>query len=118
MDSLVIRDFPEIFPKELPRIPINREIEFFIEVTPETHLISKELYRKALAELKELKTQLQELFYKDFIRQSLSPWGALILFMKKKNGTMRLCIDYRELNKVTIKNKYPLPRIDNLFDQL
>lgn len=72
----------------------------------------------ALVELKELKTQLQELLDKGFIRLSSSPWGAPILFVKKKDGTMRLCIDYRELNKVTIKSKYPFPRIDDLFDQL
>src|SRR5262249_46948357 len=69
-------------------------------------------------ELKELKVQLQELMHKGFIRPSVSPWGALVLFVKKKDGSMRLCIDYRELNRVTIKNKYPLPRIDDLFDQL
>ena len=72
----------------------------------------------APSELKELKVQLQELLEKDFIRPSFSPWGAPVLFVKKKDGTLRLCIDYRELNKVTIKNKYPLPRIDDLFDQL
>ena len=72
----------------------------------------------ALTELKELKIQLQELLDKDFVCPSFSPWGAPVLFVKKKDGTMRLCIDYRELNKVTIKNKYPLPRIDDLFDQL
>ena len=75
-------------------------------------------YQLAVAELKELKTQLQELVDKGFIRPSHSPWGAPVLFVKKKDGTLRLCIDYQELNKVTIKNKYPLPRIDDLFDQL
>lgn len=75
-------------------------------------------YRMAPAELKELKVQLQELIDRGFIRPSVSPWGAPVLFVKKKDGTMRLCIDYRQLNKVTIKNKYPLPRIDDLFDQL
>ncbi|KAL4030283.1 hypothetical protein IC575_008519 [Cucumis melo] len=72
----------------------------------------------ALAELKELKVQLQELLDKGFIRPSVSPWGTPVLFVKKKDGSMRLCIDYRELNKVTVKNRYPLPRIDDLFDQL
>ena len=72
----------------------------------------------APAELKELKEQLEELLRKGFVRPSISPWGAPILFVKKKDGTMRLCVDYRELNKITIKNKYPLPRIDDLFDQL
>ena len=75
-------------------------------------------YRMAPAELKELKVQLQELLDKGFIRPSVSPWGAPVLFVKKKDGTMRLCINYRQLNKVTIRNKYPLPRIDDLFDQL
>ena len=69
-------------------------------------------------ELKELKLQLQELLEKKFIRPSVSPWGAPVLFVKKKDGTLRLCIDYRQLNKLTIKNKYPLPGIDDLFDQL
>ncbi|KAL4032611.1 hypothetical protein IC575_005691 [Cucumis melo] len=72
----------------------------------------------APAELKELKVQLQELLDKGFIRPSVSPWGAPVLFVKKKDGSMRLCIDYRELNKVTVKNRYPLPRIEDLFDQL
>ena len=80
--------------------------------------ISMPPYRMAPAELKELKEQLQELLDKGFIRPSTSPWGAPVLFVKKNDGTLRLCIDYRELNKVTIKNKYPLPRIDDLFDQL
>ena len=69
-------------------------------------------------ELKELKSQLQELLDKGFVRPSISPWGAPVLFVKKKDGTLRLCIDYRRLNQATIKNKYPLPRIDDLFDQL
>ena len=83
-----------------------------------TQPISKAPYRMAPIELKELKNQLQELLDKGFIRPSVSPWGAPVLFVKKKDGTMRMCIDYRELNKATIKNKYPLPRIDDLFDQL
>ena len=81
-----------------------------------TSPISKAPYRMALTELKELKEQLQELLEKGFIRPSASPWGAPVLFMKKKDGTMRLCINYRELNQVTVRNKYPLPRIDDLFD--
>ena len=117
-DIPIVCEFPEVFPEELPGMPVNREIEFSIEVAPGTNPISKTPYRMAPAELKELKTQLQELLDKGFIRPSSSPWGAPVLFVKKKDGTMRLCIDYRELNKVTIKNKYPLPRIDDLFDQL
>ena len=85
---------------------------------PGTAPISKALYHMAPAELKELKVQLQELLDKGFVRPSHSPWGAPVLFVRKKDGSLRLCIDYRELNKVTIKNKYPLPRIDDLFDQL
>ena len=108
----------DIFPEELPGLPPVREISFEIELLPGTGPISKAPYRMAPAELKELQIQLQELLDKGFIRPSHSPWGALVLFVKKKDGTFRTCIDYRELNKVTIKNKYPLPRIDDLFDQL
>ena len=114
----IVCEFPEVFPEELPELPPDREIEFVIELAPETAPISKAPYRMAPVELKELKNQLQELLDKGFIRPSHSPWGAPVLFVKKKDGSMRMCIDYRELNKVTIKNKYPLPRIDDLFDQL
>ena len=108
----------EVFPEELPGLPAEREILFEIELLPGTAPVSKAPYRMAPAELKELQTQLQELLDKGFIRPSHSPWGAPVLFVKKKDGTFRMCIDYRELNKVTIKNKYPLPLIDDLFDQL
>ena len=107
-----------MFPDELPGLPPHREIEFCIDVVSDTASISMPPYRMAPAELKELKEQLQELLDKGFIKPSTSLWGAPVLFVKKKDGTLRLCIDYRELNKVTIKNKYPLPRIDDLFDQL
>ncbi|XP_062091879.1 uncharacterized protein LOC133797823, partial [Humulus lupulus] len=117
-DVPVVRDFLEVFPEDLPGLPPDREIEFVIELLPGTAPVSKAPYRMAPAELKELKIQLQELLDKKFIRPSFSPWGAPVLFVKKKDGTMRMCIDYRELNKLTIKNKYPLPRIDDLFDQL
>ena len=93
-------------------------MEFTIDLAPETAPISNAPYRMAPMELKELKIQLQEFLDKGFIRPSVSPWGALALFVKKKDGSMRLCINYRELNKVTVRNKYPLPRIDDLFDQL
>ena len=93
-------------------------MEFTIDLAPRTIPISKAPYRMAPMELKELKIQLQELLDKGFIRPSVSPWGAPILFVKKKDGSMRLCIDYKELNKVTMRNNYPLPRIDDLFDQL
>ncbi|KAL5853171.1 hypothetical protein ACOSQ3_008289 [Xanthoceras sorbifolium] len=111
-------DFPDVFPEELPDLPPEREVEFVIDVIPKTALVSIAPYRMTPAELKELKLQLQELLDKGFIRPSVSPWGAPVLFVKKKDGSMRLCIDYRQLNKLTIKNKYPLPRIDDLFDQL
>ena len=108
----------DVFPRVLPGLPPDREIEFVIELVLGIAPISKAPYRMAPTELKELKTQLQELLDKKFIRPSYSPWGAQILFVKKKYSTMWIYIDYRELNKVTIKNKYPLPRIDDLFDQL
>ncbi|TYJ97414.1 pol protein [Cucumis melo var. makuwa] len=114
----VVREYPDIFPDELPGLSPLREIDFAIELEPGTAPISKALYRMAPAELKELKVQLQELLDKGFILPSVSPWGAPVLFVKKKDGSMRLCIDYRELNKVTVKNRYPLPMIDDLFDQL
>ncbi|KAL0537247.1 hypothetical protein IC582_026222 [Cucumis melo] len=114
----VVRDYPDVFPEELPGLPPHREVEFAIELEPGTVPISRAPYRMAPTELKELKVQLQELLDKGFIRPSVSPWGAPVLFVKKKDGSMRLCIDYRELNKVTVKNRYPLPRIDDLFDQL
>ncbi|KAL4030754.1 hypothetical protein IC575_009005 [Cucumis melo] len=114
----VVRDYPDVFPEELPGLPPHREVDFAIELEPGTVPISRAPYRMAPAELKELKVQLQELLDKGFIRPSVSPWGAPVLFVKKKDGSMRLCIDYRELNKVTVKNRYPLPRIDDLFYQL
>ncbi|KAL0549996.1 hypothetical protein IC582_014491 [Cucumis melo] len=114
----VVREYPDVFPDELPGLPPSREIDFAIELELDTAPISRAPYRIAPAELKELKVQLQELLDKGFIRPSVLPWGAPVLFVKKKDGSMRLCIDYRELNKVTVKNRYPLPRIDDLFDQL
>ena len=114
----VVKEFPDVFPKDLPGLPPDREIEFAIVLIPGTEPIHKAPYRMAPVELQELKTQLRDLEEKGFIRPSVSPWGAPVLFVKKKDGSLRLCTDYRELNKVTIKNKYPLPRIDDLFDQL
>ena len=99
-------------------MPPHREIEFAIDVVPGSTPASITLYRMAPVELKELKLQLQELLEKGFIRPSISPWGAPVLFVKKKDGTLRLCVDYRQLNKMTVKNKYPLPKIYDLFDQL
>ncbi|KAG8500968.1 hypothetical protein CXB51_003067 [Gossypium anomalum] len=111
-------EFPDVFPEELPGLPPDREVEFAIEVYPGTNPVSIPSYRMSPTKLKELKVQLQDLLERGFIRPSTSLWGALVLFVKKKDGSMRLCIDYRQLNKVTIKNKYLLPRIDDLFDQL
>ena len=114
----VVSEFEDVFPEEIVGLPPEREVEFGIELMPGTTPISKSPYRMAPAELKELKAQLEEMLESGFIRPSTSPWGAPVLFVKKKDGTLRLCIDYRELNKVTVKNRYPLPRIDDLFDQL
>ena len=118
LDIPTVCDYPDIFPKELLGLPPQREIEFAIDVVQGATLESITPYRMAPLELKELKLQLQELLEKGFIRPSVSPWGAPVLFVKNKDGTLRLCVDYRQLNKMTMKNKYPLPRIDDLFDQL
>ena len=117
-DIPIVKDYPDVFLEDLPSLPPEREVEFTIDLAPGTTPISKAPYRMAPMELKELKIQLQELLDKGFIRPSVSPWGAPVLFVKKKDGSMRLCIDYRELNKVMVRNRYPLPRIDDLFDQL
>ena len=113
-----MNEFQDVFLVELPGLPPDRDVEFTIKLLPGTTPISVTPYRMAPTELRELKTHLQELLEKGYIRLSISPWGAPILFVKKKDGTLRLCIDYRQLNRVTIKNKYPLPRVDDLFDQL
>ncbi|XP_027174577.1 uncharacterized protein LOC113774220 [Coffea eugenioides] len=117
-DVPIVQDFPDVFPEELTSLPPEREIEFKIDLVPGVAPISKTPYRMAPAELKELEIQLQDLLERGFIKESDSPWGAPVLFVKKKDGSLRLCIDYRGLNEVTIKNKYPLPLIDGLFDQL
>ena len=114
----MVKDFSDVFPEDLPGLPSSREIEFEINVIPKATPISKAPYRMMPAKLKKLKEQLQELLDKKFIRPSVSPWGAPVLFVKKMYGSLRLCIDYRELNRITIQNKYPLPRIDDLLDQL
>jgi hypothetical protein len=114
----VVRDFPDVFPEELPGMPPDREVEFVIDLLPGTAPISKRPYRMAVEELKELKKQLTELQEAGFIRPSSSPWGAPVLFVQKKDGSQRMCVDYRSLNDVTVKNKYPLPRIEDLFDQM
>ena len=114
----MVRDFYDVFLDDLLGLPPERDIEFAIDLVSDTTPISLPPYRMVPAKLKELKVQLQELVDKGFIRPSVSPWGAPVLFVRKKDGSLRLCIDYRQLNKVTIRNKYPLPRIDDLFDQL
>ncbi|GJQ91699.1 putative reverse transcriptase domain-containing protein [Tanacetum coccineum] len=108
----------EVFPEELPGLPPPRQVEFCIDLIPGAALVARVPYRLAPSEMKELSKQLQDLSEKGFILPSLSPWGAPVLFVKKKDGSFRMCIDYRELNKLTIKNQYPLPRIDDLFDHL
>jgi hypothetical protein len=117
-DIYVVREFLDMFPDDLPRMPPERAIEFKIELQPGTTPIAKAPYKMSLLELKELKIQLQWLLDKGYIQPSISPWGCSALFVEKKDKEMSLCVDYRPLNAVTIKNKYPLPRIDILFDQL
>ncbi|GKC00643.1 putative reverse transcriptase domain-containing protein, partial [Tanacetum coccineum] len=117
-DDPIVREFPEVFPEDLPGFPPARQVEFQIDLVPGAAPVARALYRLAPAEMQELSTQLQELSDRGFIRPSSSPWGAPVLFVKKKDGSFRMCINYRELNKQTVKNRYPLPRIDDLFDQL
>jgi hypothetical protein len=114
----VVNEFPDVFLEELPGMPPDRDIEFMIELKPDTTPIYKTPYRMATPELAKLKEHIKELLEKGFIRPSSSPWGAPMIFVLKKDGTQRLCVDYHTLNEVTVKNKYPLPRIDDLFDQL
>ena len=114
----IVCDYPEVFPEDVTSLPPVREVEFSVDLIPGTAPISVSPYRMAPLELRELKDQLEDLMAKHFVRPSVSPWGAPVLLVKKKDGSMRMCIDYRKLNKVTIKNKYPLPRIDDLLDQL
>jgi hypothetical protein len=114
----VVNEFPDVFPEELPGMPPDRDIEFVIELKPGTTPIYKTPYRMATPDLAELKEHIKELLEKGFIRPSSSPWGAPVIFVPKKDGTQRLCMDYPAMNEVTVKNKYPLPRIDDLFDQL
>jgi hypothetical protein len=114
----VVNEFPDVFLEELPGMPPDRDIEFVIELKPETTPIYKTPFRMTTLELAELKEHIRELLEKGFICPSSSPWGAPVIFVPKKDGTQRLCRDYRALNEVTVKNKYPLPRIDDMFDQL
>nr|GFC53027.1 putative reverse transcriptase domain-containing protein [Tanacetum cinerariifolium] len=117
-DVPIVRDVPEVFPEEFLSLPPARSVEFQIDLIPGAAPVARAPYHLAPSEMKEFSEQLQELFDKGFIRPSSSPWGAPVLLVKKKDGSFRMCIDYRELNKLTVKNRYPLPRIDDLFDQL
>jgi hypothetical protein len=116
-DHEVLKEFKDVF-QEVPGLPPKRDIDFSINLMLGAAPVSKAPYRMSTPELKELQLQLEELLKKGYIHPSMSPWGAPVLFVKKKDGTLRLCIDFRQLNKVTIKKKYPLPRINDLFDQL
>ncbi|GJZ50098.1 putative nucleotidyltransferase, ribonuclease H [Tanacetum coccineum] len=117
-DIPVVRGFIDVFPEDLSGLPPQRKVEFRIDLVPGATPVAKSPYRLAPSEMQELSGQLQELQDKGFIRPSHSPWGAPVLFVKKKDGSFHMCIDYMELSKITIKNRYPLPRIDDLFDQL
>jgi hypothetical protein len=117
-DIPVVCEYPDVFPDDLSGMPPDRDVEFVIELQPGNAPISKRPYRMPPKELAKLKVQLQELLDKGYIRPSSSPWGSPTLFVKKKDGSLRMCVDYRSLNAVAIKNKYPLPHIDVLFDQL
>jgi hypothetical protein len=114
----VVNEFPDVFPKELPGMPPDCDIEFVIKLKPGTSHIYKTPYRMATPELAKLNEHIKQLLKKEFIHHSSSPWGAPMIFVLKKNGTQRLCVNYHALNEVTVKNKYPLPKIDDLFNQL
>jgi hypothetical protein len=111
----VVQDYPDVLPEELPGMLLERDIEFLIELLPGTPPISKRSYRMTVNELVELKKQIAELQAKGFIRPGSSPWGAPVLFAEKKDGTQRMCVDYRSLNEVTIKNKYPFQGLKICF---
>ncbi|GKD68249.1 putative reverse transcriptase domain-containing protein, partial [Tanacetum coccineum] len=117
-DVPIVQKFLEVFPEDLSGLPPARQVEFQINLVPCAAPVAQAPYRLATSEMQELSTQLQELSDKGFIRPSSSPWGSPVLFVKKKDGSFRMCINYRELNKLTVKNRYPLSRIDDLFDQL
>jgi hypothetical protein len=114
----VVCEFPDVFPEELTELPPDRDVEFVIELMPGARPIAKRSYQMSSEGLDELKKQLKKLLEQGFVRPSASPWGSPVLFMEKKYSTKRMCIDYRTLNSMTIKNKYSLPRIDDLWDRL
>jgi hypothetical protein len=117
-EILVVQEYPDVFLEELPSMPPDRNIEFLIELLPVTPPISKRPYKMPVNEFVDLKKQLTELRTKGFICPSSSPWGATMLFVSKKDGTQRMCVNYQSLNEVTVKNKYLLPWIEDLFDQM
>ncbi|GKA65628.1 hypothetical protein Tco_0765335, partial [Tanacetum coccineum] len=117
-DVPIVQNFPDVFLEDLPGLPPTQQMEFQIDLIPGAAPVARAPYRLAPYEMKELSEQLKELSDKGFIRPSSLPYGAPVLFVKKKDGSFRMCINYRELNKLTAKNRYPLPRIDDLFDQL
>jgi hypothetical protein len=112
----VVCEYPDVFPEELPGMPPDRDIEFIIELVPGTAPIAQRAYRMNPQELEELKRQLTDMLSKGLIRPRASPWGSPVLFVDKRDSTIRLCVDYHKLNEVTIKNKYLLPKIEDLFD--
>ena len=115
----ILKEYSDVFPDKLPsELPPRRDVDHRIELEQTSPPTSRPIYRMSPAELDELKSQLQELIDAGFIQPSKSPYGAPVLFVKKKDGTMRMCVDYRDLNRITIKNKYPLPRVEELFDRL
>ena len=118
MDIPIVCEFPEVFPEDFPGVLPTRQVEFRIDLALGAAPFARASYRLAPTEMQELSNQVKELLDKGFIRPSFLSWGAPVLFVKKKDRTFCMCIDYRELNKVMIKNRYPLPRIDDLFDQL
>ena len=117
-DKPMVNKYPNVLPKDILGKPWHRDIGFIIDLIPGAGLIVKRPYKMDVDELKELKKQLKEQLDKGFIKRSSSPWGALVLWVEKKDRTQRLVMDYHSLNEVTIKNKYPLPNINDLFDQL
>ena len=114
----ILREYSDVFLEEVPGLPLKWELDFTIELVPSAVPSSKSPYRMNILELNELKSQLKELIDKKYLRPSVSRWGGPVMFVKKKDSTLHLCIDYRQLNKMTIKNRYMFPRIDDLFDQL
>ena len=117
-DHYVLQEFKDVFPDEVLGLPPKRDIDFTIDIVLGATLVSKTPYKMSTPEMLGLEMKLQELLENNYIRPSVSPWGALVLFLKKKDGTLWLCIDYKQLSKVIVKDKYHFPGIDDLFDQM